>query len=188
MMLFVLVLAIFVLVANSQTCSGVSKAVQKEQLVERLLDAKAKSGLTFDQIAEKLGVTNAYTAQLFMNQAQLKPATALLLKEAVPQISQEDITVMKAVPFRSFNPTIMQEPMIYRFVEAMQHYGEGLKLLINEKKGDGILSAIDIYVNLDIIKGTLDEDRIVITLNGKFLPHVEQLVSNNTAIITGKRG
>lgn len=78
--------------------------------------------------------------------------------------------------------------MIYRFVEAMQHYGEGLKALINERKGDGILSAIDIYVNLDIIKGTMDEDRIVITLNGKFLPHVEQLVSNNTAIVTGKRG
>jgi hypothetical protein len=89
-----------------------------------------------------------------MNQAQLKPATALKLKEALPSISDEDIVTMKKEPFRSFNPTILQEPMIYRFVEAMQHYGEGLKLLINERKGDGILSAIDIYVNLDIIKGT----------------------------------
>jgi cyanate lyase len=160
----------------------------KEQLVERLLEAKAKSGLTFDQLAEKLGVTNAYVAQLMMNQAQLKPATALKLKEALPAISDEDIITMKKEPFRSFNPTIMQEPMIYRFVEAMQHYGEGLKLLVNERKGDGILSAIDIYVSMDIIKGTMDEDRIVITLNGKFLPHVEQLVSNNTAVVSGKRG
>lgn len=123
-----------------------------------------------------------------MNQAQLKPATALKLKAAVPAITDEDLATMKKEPFRSFNPTIMQEPMIYRFVEAMQHYGEGLKMIVNERKGDGILSAIDFYVDLNIIKGSMDEDRIVITLNGKFLPHVEQLSSNNTAVITGKRG
>ncbi len=116
-----------------------------------------------------------------MNQAQLKPATAVKLAQAVPGITAEDLAIMQKIPFRSFDPTIMQEPMIYRFVEAMQHYGQGLKAIINEKKGDGILSAIDIYVNLDVIKGVLDEDRIVITLNGKFLPHVEQLNANNTA-------
>lgn len=144
-------------------------------------DAKAKAGLTFDQIAEAIGVTNAYVAQLFMNQAQLKPATAAKLAASVPGITAEDLAIMQKIPFRSFDPTIMQEPMIYRFVEAMQHYGQGLKAIINEKKGDGILSAIDIYVNLDVVKGVLDEDRIVITLNGKFLPHVEQLSANNTA-------
>ena len=110
--LFLIILLISLININSQTCSGLSKALQKEQLVERLLDAKAKSGLTFDQIAEKLGVTNAYTAQLFMNQAQLKPATALKLKEALPSIANEDIATMKKEPFRSFNPTIMQEPVL----------------------------------------------------------------------------
>lgn len=65
----------------------------------------------------------------------------------------------------------------------MQHYGLGLKMLANEKKGDGIISAIDLYVNMDMIKGKQGEDRFVISLNGKFLPHVEQLTENNTAAV-----
>ena len=59
-------------------------------------------------------------------QAQLKPATAARLKEAVPQISEKDLQEMMKVPFmRSFDPTIMQEPFVYRMVELMQHYGSG---------------------------------------------------------------
>lgn len=34
----------------------------------------------------ELGLTNAYVAQLFFNQAQLKPETAGKLKRAVPQL------------------------------------------------------------------------------------------------------
>ena len=69
----------------------------------------------------------------------------------------------------------------------MQHYGLGLKMLANEKKGDGIMSAIDIFVSMDMIKGKMDEDRFVITLNGKFLPHLEQLTENNTAALGQKK-
>lgn len=63
----------------------------------------------------------------------------------------------------------------------MQHYGEGIKAIINEKKGDGIMSAIDIFMDVDIIKGKGGEDRVVITMNGKFLPHIEQKAEMNTA-------
>lgn len=179
-------MALTAITVRGQDCANlpVSNAVKKEMLVERLLDAKAASGKTFDEIASHIGVTNAYTAQLFMNQAQLKPATAIKLKEVVPNIADSDLAVMQRIPFRSFDPSIMQEPMIYRLVEAMQHYGQGLKALTNEKFGDGILSAIDIFVSLDTVKGILDENRIVITLNGKYLPHIEQASINNTAVVS----
>lgn len=48
----------------------------------------------------------------------------------------------------------MQEPLIYRLVEAMQHYGEGIKAVVNERMGDGILSAIDLLMDVDFVKGT----------------------------------
>lgn len=54
---------------------------------------------------------------------------------------------------------------------------------MNEKKGDGIVSAIDCFVSMDVVKGKLGEDRFVILINGKFLPHIEQLQENNTVRI-----
>ena len=157
-------------------------AEKKEELVERLFKAKEEAGVTFDEIAKKLKVTNVYAAQLFVNQAQLKPATAERLKKIVPTLSDDDLKLMQKCPMRSFDPAIMQEPLVYRLVEAMQHYGLGLKHLVNEKKGDGIISAIDMYVDFNVIKGVQGEDRFVISINGKFLPFVEQLVANNTAV------
>ena len=75
----------------------------------------------------------------------------------------------------------IKEPLIYRLVEAMQHYGESIKIIVNEKLGDGIMSAIDLYLTVDSVKGVSGEDRVVVTMNGKYLPHIEQLASNNTA-------
>ena len=179
--LFVLALLILTVgAALGQVCSGSSK----EALVERLLAAKTESGKTFDQIAASLGVTNAYAAQLFVNQAQLKPSTAEKLKAAVPGIGAEDLLAMQRAPMRSFDPTIMQEPLIYRLVEAMQHYGAGIKHLVNEKFGDGIMSAIDIFVEMSEVTGVSGERRIALTLNGKYLPHIEQEATKNTAVVS----
>ena len=75
----------------------------------------------------------------------------------------------------------MQEPLNYRLNEAVCHYSESIKLIINEKFGDGIKSAIDFYFTIDKVKGVQNEDRVVITFNGKFLPQVEQLVEKHTS-------
>ncbi|PRW33314.1 cyanate hydratase [Chlorella sorokiniana] len=154
---------------------------QKVAFVDQLLAAKAASGKSFDDIAAECGWTNAYTAQLFFNQAQLKPGSAGKLKKAVPQLSDEAIAVMQHAPMRGWDPELAQEPHVYRMLEAVHHYGEALKAIINEQFGDGIMSAIDFYCTVDKIKGKHGEDRAVITFNGKFLPHVEQHTEDNTA-------
>jgi len=153
----------------------------KCMLVHELLSAKEASGKTFSAIAQELGLTNMYTAQLFYNQAQLKPSTEEALRRVVPALSDDNIAAMRRCPMRSFDPNIVQEPHIYRLTEAVMHYGEAIKAIMNEELGDGIMSAIDMYSDVKIIKGVNGEDRVCVTLNGKFLPHVEQLESNNTA-------
>lgn len=85
-----------------------STSDRKSDLIERLLNAKSASKLSFDEIAQKLGITNAQTAQLFTNQAQLSPRAAGLLKAAIPSISHEDLATMQKVPMRSFDPQMMQ--------------------------------------------------------------------------------
>ena len=81
---------------------------------------------------------------------------------------------MRKCPMRSFDPTIIQEPNIYRMTEVCLHYGDSIKEVMNEKFGDGIMSAIDFKITVDKIKGDKGEDRMVVTMNGKFLPHIEQ--------------
>ena len=62
------------------------------------------------------------------------------------------------------------DPLIYRFYEIMQVYGGTIKEVIHEKFGDGIMSAIDF--TMDIQKEENPHgDRVVVTLNGKFLPY-----------------
>ena len=64
------------------------------QRVERVLAAKTRSGLSYDELAAKLGVTNAYCAQLLLGQAKLTPTTAEKLQDAL-NIPEEDLQAMQ---------------------------------------------------------------------------------------------
>lgn len=157
-------------------------AQTRVERVERLLVAKSQSGLTYDDLAASLGVTNTYAAQLFLGQAKLTAETATKLKEALPSISDDDLTAMqKDFPFRSFDDEILKEPNVYRTYEAVTHYGEAIKSIINEQCGDGIMSAIDFYCDVGTTTGKHGEKRVVITFNGKFLPFSEQKAGDNSA-------
>jgi cyanate lyase len=150
--------------------------------VERVMAAKSEAGLTFDDIASHLGVTNAYAAQLCLGQARLTESSALKLKTILPAISEEDLESMqKDFPMRTFDDEILKEPNVYRTYEAITHYGEAIKSIINEQCGDGIMSAIDFYLDVGTTTGKHGEKRVVITMNGKFLPHIEQRADDNFA-------
>ncbi len=77
-------------------------------------------------------------------------------------------------PLRSYDPNLIQDPTVYRLNEAVMHFGESIKEIINEEFGDGIMSAIDFYCSVDKVKGVDGKDRVVLTFDGKYLPHTEQ--------------
>ena len=147
----------------------------------RVLAVKEASGMTFDELADTLGLTNTYTCQLFFGQAQLKEPTAAKLKAALPALNDDDIKAMQGAPMRGFDDEILKEPNVYRTYEAITHYGLAIKTLINEQCGDGIMSAIDFFLDVGTTTGKLGEKRVVITFNGKFLPFIEQAAENNGA-------
>lgn len=121
--------------------------------LERVLCAKTASGLSYDQLANKLGVTNTYAAQLMLGQAKLTPETAKKLKEVLPGITDDDIVQMRdSFPMRSFDAEILKDPHVYRTYEAVTHYGRAIKSIINEQCGDGIMSAIDFYCDVGVRK------------------------------------
>jgi len=119
--------------------------------VERVLAAKTSAGLTYDALADRLGVTNTYAAQLLLGQAKLTAETAKKLVQALPALDTDDLLEMQtAFPMRAFDDQILKEPHVYRTYEAVTHYGEAMKSIINEQCGDGIMSAIDFYCDVGV--------------------------------------
>uniref|UniRef100_A0A1D1XV19 Cyanate hydratase n=1 Tax=Anthurium amnicola TaxID=1678845 RepID=A0A1D1XV19_9ARAE len=147
----------------------------KASAVGALMAAKRRSGKSYGQIAVETGLTNVYVAQLLRRQAQLKPGSAPALRAALPELTDQMVEEMMRPPMRSYDPNLIQEPAVYRLNEAVMHFGESIKEIINEEFGDGIMSAIDFYCSVDKVKGVDGKDRVVVTFDGKYLPHSEQL-------------
>ncbi|GAA0147436.1 hydratase [Lithospermum erythrorhizon] len=147
---------------------------QKASIVASLEAVKHKSGKSHSEIGNETGLTNVYVAQLLKRQAQLKPETAPKLRAALPDLPDNLLQEMMKPPLRSYHPNLIQEPTVYRLNEAVMHFGESIKEIINEEFGDGIMSAIDFYCSVDKIKGVDGKDRVVLTFDGKYLPYTEQ--------------
>ncbi|WP_354625090.1 cyanase [Psychromonas sp. MME2] len=136
-------------------------------LTNLLLEAKSNKGLSFTDLGDALGRSEVWTASLIYGQASasIEEAQALL------SILEIDLSWTKALtqyPVKGLIDTVPTDPLIYRFYEIMQVYGLPLKDVIQEKFGDGIMSAIDFTLSVDKEENPAG-DRVVITMNGKFL-------------------
>ena len=61
-----------------------------------------------------------------------------------------------------------KEPLMYRLYEIVQNYGYAYKAILNEKLGDGIMSAISFSTHVDVEKDQQGSNWAVITLKGKW--------------------
>jgi cyanate lyase len=142
----------------------------REDLAEKIIAAKTAKGLTWKELAEKVGKSPCYVTAALLGQMTLSAEAAQAVAQAL-DLEPEAVTLLRTVPYRgSLGEVVPTDPLIYRFYELIQVYGTTLKALIEEEFGDGIMSAIDFEMNLE--RGTDPEgDRVKVTLNGKFLPY-----------------
>ncbi len=143
--------------------------MKKQDLVETIVLAKQKKGLTWEGIAGEIGMSPVWTTSvcLGMNSAPEDKAQALV---AVLGLDAEAKAVLMQCPTKSWGDAVPQDPLIYRLYEMIGVYGPTIKEIIHEKFGDGIMSAIDF--SMDIGKEENPKgDRVIINLNGKFLPY-----------------
>ena len=140
-----------------------------------LLAAKRRTGLTFADLGARLGVDEVWIASLIHGQATASPEEgqtllAALQLEASPE-AETLLTQLTTYPIKgALDPVIPTDPLLYRFYEILQVYGLPLKDVIQEKCGDGIMSAIDFSLTVDKVEDPKG-DRVVVTMNGKFLPY-----------------
>ena len=140
-------------------------------LTPRLLDAKRAKNLSFEHLGALLEQDETWVAGLFYGQATATPAhlDALSLALDIPRAELEPLLVFPADK-GSLGQTVPTDPLVYPFYEIIQIYGLPLKAVIQEKFGDGIMSAIDFSMHIEKEENPAG-DRVVLTLNGKFLPY-----------------
>lgn len=147
----------------------VETAMDKDDVAAMVLSAKRQTGMTWEEIAEKIGMSPVWThsACVGMNAMPKDKAEALVRLMGLPQ---EAALVLAESPTKIWDQTVPTDPCIYRFYEIVGVYGETLKELIQEKGGDGIMSAIDFDMTVEKIPNEKG-DRIEVKMSGKFLPY-----------------
>ncbi|KXN84871.1 Cyanate hydratase, partial [Leucoagaricus sp. SymC.cos] len=141
-------------------------------ICSKLLEAKARKGLTFDQIAKAIGKDEVWVAAGFYGQAKFTAEQLLKISEVLGLPGAQALSELGDHwwPNRGLGPMPPSDPVLYRLYEAVLVYGTPIKAVIHEKFGDGIMSMIDCKVNVDR-KPDPKGDRVVLTFDGKFLPY-----------------
>ncbi|MEV0331501.1 cyanase [Nocardia sp. NPDC050717] len=143
--------------------------MSKSAAADLVVAARIRKELTWAAIAESLGAPLVWTTAALLGQHPMTAEQAA----AVCALLDLDETIAESLrlqPSRGADPAQLADPTIYRLVEAVSVYGPALKALIHEEFGDGIMSAINF--NIDIARRPHpDGDRVVITLDGKFLDY-----------------
>jgi len=143
--------------------------MNKIEMTEAIMVAKAAKGLTWEAIAEQMGVGSVWVTSACLGQNSM-PAEHADKLCAILGLPAEVSTALQAFPFKGADWTVPTDPLVYRFYEIIQVYGGTIKALIHEKFGDGIMSAIDYSMHIDKQEDPKG-DRVVVTMNGKFLPY-----------------
>src|SRR5205807_9637717 len=142
----------------------------RDQATQAILEAKSRKGLTFEALARAVGRHKVWVASALLGQSTMSAEEAQRATEALG-LGPDVAAALQEMPSKgSVGQTVPVDPLIYRFHEITQVYGTTMKALIHEMFGDGIMSAIDFEMDIQK-KEDPKGDRVVITMNGKFLPY-----------------
>jgi cyanate lyase len=143
----------------------------KQEMTAAILSAKKKAGVSWSSLAERVGAHEVWVTSCCYGENSMPEPYASKMCAAL-SLSDDVKAALVEFPVKglSLGQSVPTDPLIYRFYEIMQVYGLTLKDLIQEKFGDGIMSAIDFTMDIQKVEDPKG-DRVVVTMNGKFLPY-----------------
>ncbi|MDU4959614.1 MAG: cyanase [Sporomusaceae bacterium] len=136
------------------------------EALQALEAARTARNLSYEALANRLGVSEVWLASAFHGQ-QYMPAELTAKLAAELGLAPAATAVLSEHPYKG-----NVDPILYRLHEMIDVYGPSIKAIIHEKfaDGNGIMSAIDFSVDVKKVENPKG-DRVVITLDGKFLPY-----------------
>jgi len=142
----------------------------KLEMTEAIMAAKSAKGLSWSEISEAVGLSEIFLSSACLGQNSLLVEDATKLTEYLG-LDEEVAKILTVCPMKASDiDNVSKDPLIYRFFEIAYVYGGAIKEIIHEKFGDGIMSAIDFTCEIDK-KEDPKGDRVIVTMDGKFLPY-----------------
>ena len=145
--------------------------ITREDIRNAALASKARHGLSWPDVGQAIGRSPVYAAMLVYGygQATAEEAGGLAKLLTLPDDARQVLqTAPHRTPAQPWPPT---DPFVYRLYEAVMLYGPVFKDVAHEIFGDGIMSAIDMSVDIKKVEGEGGAARMVLTLNGKWLQY-----------------
>jgi cyanate lyase len=145
--------------------------LNRDEVRAQGLEAKDRLGLTWDALAAAIGRSPVYTAMLVYGYGQATAEEAAGLVQALALPDEASAALMKAphrAPAQPWPPT---DPFIYRLYEVVLLYGPVFKDVAHEMFGDGIMSAIDMSVDIRKVEEPAGVPRMELALTGKWLQY-----------------
>jgi len=142
----------------------------RDEITAEIVAARLAKQLTWQQLADAIDRPVVWTIAALLGQHPI-PADSGKIVVDILGLDESVVPVLASVPMRGGLPSaVPTDPTIYRFYEVLQVYGGAIKELIHEEFGDGIMSAINFSIDVQR-KPHSAGDRVVVTLDGKFLPY-----------------
>jgi cyanate lyase len=142
----------------------------KDEMREKILATKAEKDMSWEALGSQTGVSPVFLCSACLGENSMTADQANTLCAALG-LSADVASALQAYPNKGQRyETMLSDPLVYRLNEIVMVYGETLKEVIQEKFGDGIMSAIDFTMDVDRIEDPKG-DRVAISMNGKFLPY-----------------
>src|ERR1022692_2509928 len=150
--------------------NGGTTMVSKKEAAEAVRAARARLGVSWAQLADAVGQSVAWTTSALLGQHPMTATQAGAAASLLDLGAQVTAALQLHATRGALDRPFPVDPTIYRFYEVIQVYGPTLKELIPEQFGDGIMSSINFRLDVTRVPDPAG-DRVVVVLDGKFLPY-----------------
>ena len=142
-------------------------ALTREDVTAQILAARKAAGMTWEALAEAIGMSPVFTHSAAMGMNAFPPEKAKALAQVL-DLDPGAAGILSEPPTKIWTQAVPTDPCLYRLYEIVGVYGPTIKALIEEKFGTGIMSAIDFEMTLSR-EPNPKGDRVKLEMSGKYL-------------------
>ena len=141
----------------------------KSDVTTLIRAAKREKTISWSEIAAAAGGSEIFVTSACLGMNSLAEEASRKVVDLLG-LPDEAAIVLAEYPTKQFEKTVPTDPCIYRWYEITGVFGEAFKEVVQEKFGDGIMSAIDFDMAVERVEHEKG-DRVQVVMSGKFLPY-----------------